>query len=313
MISVFDPTICSYNIGNNIIMDAVSHVLDDLFPMSHIVHIPCTDISTKARYYNRASDFSFLGGTNILSNDIRNNRNWDLGIHNLIILKNILLIGCGWFRYENNHIPKITKWGLNRILSNRYLHSVRDSYTQKKLAELGIDALNTGCPTLWGLNRDVIQKISVRPKTKVIVTITDYNRNLDRDIHLLNCCRDIYSDEIYFFPQGVGDLSYLQQLGYLEKVHIIPPRLSELDKLFSKGDIDYIGTRLHAGIRALQHSIRSFIIGVDNRALEMNYDFNIPVLREESIDFWSETICSDYSLLLNIPFEVISKWKGQFQ
>ena len=48
------------------------------------------------------------------------------------------------------------------------------------------------------------------------------------------------------------------------------PTLEAFDNLLeSEIDLDYIGTRLHAGIRAIQKKRRSIIIGVDNRALEM--------------------------------------------
>lgn len=312
MISIFDPTICSYNIGNEIIMDAVIDVVNELFPSFHIVRIPCTDINRKARHYNVYSKFSFVGGTNILNNNILRNGQWDMNIHNLVILKNIILMGCGWFQYEKSEISKLTKWGLRNILSKKYLHSVRDSYTQKKLVTIGIDSINTGCPTLWKLTPEVIQKISKNPKREVVVTITDYNRNAKRDLAMLKACEEIYPGEIYFFPQGTGDLTYLKELGYIKKVHVLTPRLAALDEILSEGKVDYIGTRLHAGVRSLQHSVRAFIIGVDNRALEMEKDFNLPVLHVEDAQYWKQKIGDDYSINLRIPSQEIKRWKGQF-
>lgn len=312
MISIFNPAICSYNIGNEIIMDSVINVIDELFPNRHIVHIPCTDINRKARYYSVYSKFSFVGGTNILKNNIFQNGQWDINIHNIIILKNIILLGCGWFQYEKEEISKFTKFGLNHILSKKYFHSVRDSYTQKKLSSIGIESINTGCPTLWKLTKKNTEKIQKKPCDKVLITITDYNRNIERDLSMLKICEEIYSSGIYFFPQGTGDIAYLKELGYLEKVHVLPPRLTALDKILSEEKVDYVGTRLHAGIRSLQHSARTFIIGIDNRALEMKKDFNIPVLKLQDSKNWKQKICESYSINLNIPFEKISLWKNQF-
>ena len=39
-----------------------------------------------------------------------------------------------------------------------------------------------------------------------------------------------------------------------------------------------VGTRLHAGIRALQKGNQALILSVDNRATEINKDINIPVI-----------------------------------
>ena len=48
-------------------------------------------------------------------------------------------------------------------------------------------------------------------------------------------------------------------------------------------NIDYVGTRLHAGIRALQHKKRTIIIGIDNRAIEKAKDFNLTVIDRKNI------------------------------
>ena len=42
---------------------------------------------------------------------------------------------------------------------------------------------------------------------------------------------------------------------------------AETDALIQDTECDYIGTRLHGGIRALQHGRRSLILSVDNRAV----------------------------------------------
>lgn len=79
---------------------------------------------------------------------------------------------------------------------------------------------------------------------------------------------------------------------------------------YFRRNIDYIGTRLHAGIRALQNSVRSFIIGIDNRAIEMANDC-LPVLNQHNLSELT-TLIKDYSLDLTIPFENINQWRAQF-
>ena len=312
VISIFDTAIASYNIGNQIIMDAVKTELMELFPRSFVLNLPVEDIKTNARKYNAMSDISFIGGTNILNRDIRKYRQWDLSLHNIMMLSEIVLMGCGWWQYEERPITRYTKWAFNKILSKKYIHSVRDEYTRNKLATIGIDSINTGCPTLWRITDEVVHKIPKDKKRSAVITLTDYNRNKERDIKLLEICLRNY-DVVYLFPQGTGDIPYITELGYLERLQFISPQIPAYNTILESGDVDYIGTRLHAGIRALQKSVRSFIIGIDNRAKEMARDFGLPVLDESRITELDAWINAPYNIKLNIPFENIESWKQQFK
>ncbi|TOG81065.1 capsular biosynthesis protein, partial [Vibrio parahaemolyticus] len=59
---------------------------------------------------------------------------------------------------------------------------------------------------------------------------------------------------------------------------IIAPSLESFDEVLSSGNVDYIGTRLHGGVRALQKKVRTLILAIDNRAWEKKKDFNLPVV-----------------------------------
>lgn len=312
VISVFDTAIAAYNIGNQIIMDAVKTELEDLFPQSFVLSLPVEDIKTNVRHYNTMSDITFVGGTNILNCDIRKYRQWDLSLHNILILSDIVLMGCGWFQYEEQPITRYTQWAFDRIFSKKYIHSVRDEYTRAKLATIGIESINTGCPTLWHLTDEVIAQIPKEKKKSVVITLTDYNRNRERDEKLLEICLRNY-EVVYLFPQGTGDIPYVTELGYIDRLQFVSPQIHAYNAILESGDVDYIGTRLHAGIRALQKSVRSFIIGIDNRAKEMSRDFGILVLDETRIDELDAGINAPYDISLNIPFERIETWKQQFR
>lgn len=312
VISIFDTAIASYNIGNQIIMDAVKTELMELFPQSFVLSLPVEDIKTNTRKYNAMSDISFIGGTNILNRDIRKYRQWDLSLHNIMILSEIVLMGCGWWQYEERPITRYTQWAFKKIFSKKYIHSVRDEYTRNKLATIGIDSINTGCPTLWRITDEVVHKIPKDKKRSAVITLTDYNRNKERDIKLLEICLRNY-DVVYLFPQGTGDIPYITELGYLEQLQFVNPQIPAYNTILESGEVDYIGTRLHAGIRALQKSVRSFIIGIDNRAKEMARDFGLPVLDESRITELDAWINAPYNIKLNIPFENIESWKQQFK
>jgi len=312
--SVFDTGVLSYNIGNEIIMDAVMNQLDLMFPNDFIIRLPIEDIGRASRRYNAISQHTFVGGTNALNGDIRHYRQWDLSLHNILTVQNVVLMGCGWFQYEQKQPTKYTRWALNRVLSKNMIHSVRDNYTLQKCNKLnlsGVQFLNTGCPTLWSLTPKLTSSIPTHKSDSAIFTITDYNQNHKRDISLISQIREHY-DHIYFFPQGTNDIKYLSEINMTGGFQIIRPRLKEFDKILNEG-VDYIGTRLHAGIRALQHGCRSFIIGIDNRAIEMNKDFGLPVLPQNDISQLSDWVQGDYVLSLDIPWKNIETWKSQFQ
>lgn len=311
VISIFDTSIAAYNIGNQIIMDAVKTELMDLFPESFVLSLPVEDVKRNARRYSGLSDISFVGGTNILNGDIRRYRQWDLSLHNIMTLSDIVLMGCGWFQYEERPITRYTRWAYDRILSKNYIHSVRDEYTRSKLATIGIDSINTGCPTLWRITDEVVSQIPRNKRPSVVITLTDYNRNRERDTKLLDICLRNY-DTVYLFPQGVGDIPYITELEYSDRLQFVSPQIPAYNAILESGEVDYVGTRLHAGIRALQKSVRSFIIGIDNRAKEMAHDFGLPVLDEACIEELEDWIARPYDLNLNIPFERIESWKQQF-
>ena len=117
--------------------------------------------------------------------------------------------------------------------------------------------------------------------------------------------------KIYFWPQGSGDIDYFAHLKC--KAEVIAPSLKAFDSVLAdEPSIDYIGTRLHAGIRALQHKRRAIIIGVDNRAAEMSKDINLPHLAREDIDKLEYIINDKWPTNLKINFDAIQIWRSQF-
>lgn len=99
----------------------------------------------------------------------------------------------------------------------------------------------------------------------------------------------------------------------LAKVNIIPPSSNAYNSFLAENDTDYVGTRLHGGIRALQHGIRSVIIGIDDRSLEIQKDINLPVLARKDIQELGAMLLSEFSTKLILPLQDIQKWKDQFQ
>ena len=79
-------------------------------------------------------------------------------------------------------------------------------------------------------------------------------------------------------------------------------------------DVDYIGTRLHAGIFALQKKKRSIILSVDERARDIDSTFNLKCINRDRIEERLEDrINTTFETNLNIDFSKIEIWEDQFR
>jgi len=174
-----------------------------------------------------------------------------------------------------------------------------------------MNVLNTGCPTLWNLTEKHCMEIPKIKAKNVIFTITDYAKNPERDINLISLLSKNY-EKVFVWIQGMGDYDYIEKIKGNNIVNFINPNLFDFDEFLKTNDVDYVGTRLHAGIRALQFKRRTIIIGIDNRAIEMKNDFNLPVINQKEINNLELFINSDFETKISIPTKNIETWKNQF-
>lgn len=281
-----NPAIATANLGNHIIGEAAKQYLYPLFVNDFWVEISSTVPIMMGRVTKRVRNvatLSFVLGANMLSYHkcYRPIFLWEFNILSLGIPS--VLLGVGWRAYQDNE-DIITRKLYKKILASDFIHSVRDDYTLEKLFDLGIkNVINTGCPTMWGFSTDFINSVEKEKVDNVVTALTDYSKNTKADNEMISILSKNYTN-VYIWPQGEGDVRYLHSLNLPKNLIMLPPSIEEFDKLLS-GDpsIEYVGTRLHAGIRALQHKRRTLILGVDNRALEMHRSFNIPVLPRDEI------------------------------
>ena len=227
-------------------------------------------------------------------------------------LKPCVLVGVGAQKY-GQHIGAYTAHIYKRILSSEFMHSVRDSFTEEQIRSVGINnVINTGCPTMWGLTSKKCSKVPSRKGKDVIFTLTDYKPDRKRDQYLIDVLRKEYED-IYFWVQGSRDYEYLKTLDNIESIKIVSPSLQGYDSfLENTKNIDYVGTRLHGGMRALQHEKRTIILGIDNRAIELNKDYNIPVIEQKNLSDLHNLINDTWGTEIKLPTEAIKKFLGQF-
>ena len=314
VISVLDTTIASYNLGNEIIMDAINSIVEDLFKKDFVYKLAWEGgYSRTAIKCMTASDHIFFGGTNALSSHVLRYKQMGFRLRDILYVRNLTLLGVGWWQYQGK--PDLyTRFFFRGLLNASLMHSVRDSYTKEKLESMGIsNVLNTCCPTTWGLTPEHCAGIPTTKVEAVVVTLTDYNQQAEADYKLL-CKLMGYYKKIYYWVQGVGDKNYIESFKLpRDRVEIIDPNLRSYDEILGKEACDYIGLRLHAGIRAIQYKKRALILAVDNRATEISRDIGLNVVERSDMSGIEKFIQEPFSTKLNIPFEAIEMWKSQFK
>ena len=72
------------------------------------------------------------------------------------------------------------------------------------------------------------------------------------------------------------------------------------------------GTRLHAGIKAMQNLKRSIIIIVDNRARSIKRDNNIVAIERNELDRLENIINNEFETNIILNQKGIDLWKKQF-
>ena len=166
---------------------------------------------------------------------------------------------------------------------------------------------------MWQLTEDFCQTIPCHKAENVVTTLTDYRRDAEADQRLLTILSKNY-EHVFLWLQGNTDADYLNTLNIPDNLTILPAKLETFENRLEEGGVDYIGTRLHAGIFALNHHIRSLVISVDNRAVEIAKDTGLPVLARKDIENCLESrIYSDEPVMIHIPQDNIRKFKAQFE
>jgi hypothetical protein len=310
-LGILDSTISSSNLGDLIIFESVIKNIREVFKNDFLTTYP-TQIHTSkdAKYLMSQKRMLFVTGTNLLSSNFETRYQWKINYSYKKFLENkVVLVGVGWWQYQGD-INKYTSKIYNSILTKNLIHSVRDDYSVEKLNSIGIkNVVNTSCPTLWNITpMDCLNIPTLRAKS-VATTLTFYKKNIADDLKMLKILSGKY-DKVYLWIQSFQDLYYLEEIHHeLKNIELIPPTIEAFDSLLKRGDVDYIGTRLHAGIRAIQNGIRTLILAVDNRAVEIARNINLNVIKRENVDAIQSFIDEEYITNLVLPIDNIELFK----
>lgn len=319
---VFDTAIGTSNLGDEIILQCLEEelapFLGDSFIMRFGTHVKNFGwkrflFGSQKISFSYEADYKIVMGTNLLSRDIKKTQaQWPIGRLDSWLYENCIMAGVGTTLSEGE-ITNYSRKIYNRILRKDFYHSVRDEESKRLLEKLGYKVLNTGCPTLWKLTPEHCSQIPVNKADNVIFSLSGYKNQRSRpmDEALIDVLRKNY-DNLIFWCQTSKDEEYLDKIEGTEDI----PRIYSLKKFkdtLENGNVDYVGTRLHGGVYALQHKVRSIVIAIDHRARGFHETNNLCICeRDEIPEKLSDLINSDIVTDIRLRQDDIDKFKAQF-
>lgn len=311
---LIDTSLRTENAGDYIIMHFANEQLSTIWPGVCFDRIPCHGVSVKVSS-DQKHRLKIVCGTNAISTCGDINCRIALPFNPRLYAKSVALLAVGLSNLNiHSQINKTSAAMLRYILTDEYLHSVRDSNTERALKKAGIrNVINTSCVTMWKLTEDFCRTIPKGKATDVLTTITDYGFDSRLDSYMIATLKKHYR-KVYLWIQGSEDLKCLKTLSGINGVELIYGGFNGLKQFVDNhSDFDYFGTRLHCGIYCLNHKIRSMIVTIDNRAADIQKDTNIPTVDREKLPLEMEKlIIEPRATEIHIPEENIKHWKQQF-
>jgi polysaccharide pyruvyl transferase WcaK-like protein len=318
-VMLLDTTVGSMNVGDNIIMKAIKDVMSDLLEENHVRSIPTRTIAFP-RYqmrndprvdYASNADYKLVCGTNLLKACMAHIQNqWNINIFNYKPMQNAILVGVG-AEIGRIYLDPYTRLLYKKVLSSDFIHSARDERTKALIEDLGLKAINTGCPTLWGFNSEFCESIPKTKSDKVVFTFHYGRKDKKHDQMLIDIVKRNY-EKVYFFPQVPDDIEYLNTFKGTENITVLPSNLDAYTKLLTENEIDYVGVRLHGGIHAMQHKKRAILLIVDERMRNINNSNNLNCIERSNIEMLEEMINSEFETKVKVDYQAIDQWLGQF-
>lgn len=319
-ILLLDTSVASLNKGDDIIMECVKTELQSIIKDNFLLTLP-THVcafhwyqvlrnSCRIQKYKNCK-LKFIGGTNLLAkNMLTHYPQWNINIFNYRPMKGSVLVGVGAGAGEYSNL--YTKYLYGKILNHDIYHSVRDERSKSYLESLGLKAINTGCVTMWVLTPEFCKEIPVTKARNVVFTLTSRPEPDRRDQMLIDILHRHY-DNLFFWVQGDSDYTYLHKFENISDIRIVNPSIREYAEILKRDDIEYIGTRLHAGVYAMRHKKRSIIIAIDERTREINKSNNLNCIEKDNIDQLPAMIESTLVTEIEMPLDKIRQWKRQFE
>lgn len=309
-VTLLDTSVATRNVGDEIIMDSVRREIAELLPEAVVRTVPTHErLGKRSRQLLRGSAVNLAGGTNLVGPPMAYSRLWKIGPSEMLRSPRVTLMGSGWRRYNARVTPYSTTL-LRRSLSGDLPHAVRDQFTADRLRSIGIrNTVVTGCPTTWELTDARVRQLPSKIGSAAIVVLNGKKDPPGFGQALFSAALALY-ERVFFWPQMVPDMRYLADLP--AGVTPVSPTLRGYDEvLAATPGVDYLGSRLHAGIRALQHGRRSLIFELDNRATEMGKTLKLPTYpTSTSVSELSDLVQNDIDFRISVPTDAVNAWRS---
>lgn len=306
-IAVLDPSLATDNLGDEVIYQAVEAEIFRLFPGCFPHRIATHErMSLRSYKYLRRAERVFVAGSNLLPPD---GGQWRLRKRDLLACRSAIIAGAGW-QHDSTVFTRHRDKLLRAFVDSAALHSVRDEAARRNMQALGLRVANTSCPTLWQLTPEACAAIPVKKAPDAVVTVTAYRQKPEADRAFLDAVTKRYR-KVWFYSQMADDAPHIEKLGFGHLARV-PCSTAAFTHILKNEDVDYIGSRLHGGIRALQCGKRSLVLQVDNRARDIALHVNLPSLPVEDssgIAAWIETPAPTD---IRLPQADIDAWRAQF-
>ena len=320
-ILLLDPSLGTNNVGDEIIMECALEELRFIIGDRFVYRLP-THVSSFHWYqvwrnslaiqnYSNC-EYKFVCGSNLLMKDMLTHYpQWNLNLWNCKPFAGSILLGVGASAGKKTNA--YTRRLYNKFLNHNIAHSVRDQRSKEFLDSLGFKSINTGGVTMWKLTPEFCKTIPQGKASRVVFTLTAHNTPLESDQQMIDILKRNYK-EVYFWVQGDKDREYIYKFKNIDGIKIIPPTKQAYHELLSEPDLDYVGTRLHAGVYAMRHSKRAIIIVIDERAREINKSNNLVCMERDAIRTKLESLInSEFATEIRMPRAEIEAWRAQFK
>ncbi len=322
-IVLFDPGIRSLNKGDEVISNSAfrelekAGILKDAFILKAASHAPVVtwyqngNKNPHTKIYDGAT-YKFICGSNLMwKNMMKPLTSLNINPFNCRPYRNSILMGVGVGQAKSK-TNIYTKNLYKKILSKDYIHSARDGAAVEFIESLGYKAIDTGCPTMWGFTPEFCADIPHDKAENVVFTLTDYGKDKQQDQKFIDILNENYK-KVSFWIQGISDWDYFRSFAHIDNISVIPPSLEAYSKVLSRPDTEYVGTRLHAGMFAMQHKKRTIILAIDNRVRDMNAAYDLHVVERDNIEELSDLINSSFETDVKLKQQNIDKWLSQFK
>lgn len=321
---ILDTSIASFNKGDDIIMECtrkeLAPILEESFELTLPTHVPpfhWYQVWRNSFYVQQFINckYKFVGGSNILiPNLLTHFPQWNINLFNYQPMKGCIMVGVGAGAGAEGKIDRYTKYVYQHLLNREFCHSARDERSKVYMERLGLNAINTGCVTMWMLTSEFCKTIPSKKANRVVFTLTKgYLPNQrKKDQYIIDTLRRCYQ-EIFFWPQGIEDADYFLGLANTEGIKMLGASKQAYDDYLSNNDTDYVGTRLHGGVYAMRHRRRAIIIAIDERARAINEKNHLNCIDFNHLESLGDMIESEFNTEIVMDYNSINKWKKQFK